>query len=133
MNKFFCVVALCVAASTAWAMEPLQESAAYQKYQNRPANELSKLIFLLDRFNTENTEIRIDGNVYKAEKAFPYGKSYLAQNYKQEKAEDWLRKHCYRTKGDNQIIYIRTQGDDFKPFRDVLIDELSVLRTIEKK
>ncbi len=122
-----CMLMMGIAAGSVFALEPMQESAAFKKYQNRTANELSKLIYLLDRFNTAQTEIQIDGNVYTAEKAFPYGKGYLAKNYKKENAADWLREHCYRTKDANEIIYIRAEGDKFRPFRDVLIEELDRL------
>ncbi|HCM42662.1 MAG TPA: hypothetical protein DIS66_05060 [Candidatus Omnitrophica bacterium] len=119
-----------VLSASAFALEPIQESAAFKKYQNRTPTELSKLIYLLDRFNTTDTEIQIDGNIYTAEKAFPYGKSFLAKNYKKENAADWLREHCYRTKDENKVIYIRFHEEKFRPFRDVLIEELERLNQI---
>jgi len=121
---------LAVLSASAFALEPIQESTAFKKYQNRTPTELSKLIYLLDRFNTVDTEIQIDGNIYTAEKAFPYGKSFLAKNYKKENAADWLREHCYRTKDENKVIYIRAYGEKFRPFRDVLIEELERLNQI---
>lgn len=131
MKKIIVFSALIIGlAQTAWALEPIQDSEAFRKYQNRTPTELSKLIYLLDRFNTPETEIQIDGNVYASEKAFPYGKSYLAKSYKKEKAADWLREHCYRTQTNNQIIYIRVPGEDFRPFRDVLIEELERLEKL---
>lgn len=117
---------------SAFALEPLQESAAYKKYQNRTPTELSKLIFLLDRFNTTETEIQIDGNIYTSEKAFPFGKSYLAKNYKKEEAANWLREHCYRTKDSNKVIYLRAGDEKFRPFRDVMIEELDKLNQLNK-
>lgn len=122
------ILGVALAAAHVFALEPIPESAAFKKYQNRSPSELSKLIYLLDRFNTPETEIRIDGNIYSSEKAFPYGKGYLAKNYNKESAEDWLRKHCYRTKESNQVIYIRVGGSDFRPFRDVLIEELETMK-----
>lgn len=131
MKKTIIVLfSLAVLSASAFALEPIQESAAFKKYQNRTPTELSKLIYLLDRFNTPETEIQIDGNIYTAEKAFPYGKSFLAKNYKKENAADWLREHCYRTKDENKIIYIRFHEEKFRPFRDVLIEELERLNQI---
>lgn len=118
----------------AWAQSlgPVQSSNAYKQYQNRSSSELSKLIFLLDRFNAPGVEMRIEGNVYTSDKAFPYSKGYLAKNYKKEKAEDWIRQHCYRSTGNNEIIYMRVDGGDFKPARDVLIEELKGLESLKK-
>lgn len=124
---------MCLLASSAFAREPIQDSKAFKKYQNRSPSELSKLVFLLDRFNTPETEIQIEGNIYTSEEAFPFGKDYLKKNYSDEKAVDWLREHCYRTKGANEIIYVRLKGGEFRPFRDVMIEELENLNQIAVK
>lgn len=110
----------------------LRDSSAFRQYQTRPKTELSKLIYLLDRFNAPGIEIKIDGNIYTTDKAFPYSKGYLAKNYKKEKAEDWIRAHCYRSMEGNKIIYMRVDGSDFRPVRDMLIEELKRLPTGKK-
>ena len=120
-------ITLCGAAE-AQVLEAAEKSVAFKQYLIRPHTELSKLIYLLDRFNVPGVEMRVDGNVYSADKAFPYSKSYLAQNYKKEKAEVWIRAHCYRSRERNEIIYMRLDKENFKPARDILIEELSRLR-----
>ncbi len=110
----------------------IQESAAFKQYQMRSKTDLSKLIYLLDRFNAPGVEIKLDGNIYSTDKAFPYSKGYLSKNYKKEKAEDWIRKHCYRSGEKNEVIYMRVGSGDFRPVRDVLIEELQNLKASEK-
>ena len=108
-----------------------QDSNAFKQYETRPRTELSKLIYLLDRFNAPGVEIKIDGNVYSTDKAFPYSKGYLAKNYKKETAEAWIRTHCYRSMDGNKVIYMRVGGGDFRPLRDMLIEELKILKEIK--
>lgn len=120
--------AICASAVFAQGLGEFKESNAFKQYETRPRSELSKLIYLLDRFNAPGVEIKIDGNIYSTDKAFPYSKGYLAKNYKKEKAEAWIRAHCYRSMEGNKIIYMRVDGGDFRPVRDMLIDELKSLK-----
>lgn len=133
MKKQILILAVITAFAvpSAYAFGPAADSNAFKQYQKRPKNDLSKLIYLLDRYNAPGVQIRISGNLYDSAQAFPYSKGYLAKNYKTgENAEAWLRKHCYRSLSTNDIIYMRVDGGDFRPARDVLIDEL---KSIEKK
>jgi|GEM_PF-1070263 len=130
----FCILSGMIFLNSAFAasLGAFQDSAAFKQYQMRSKNDLSKLIYLLDRFNAPGVEIKLDGNIYTTDKAFPYSKGYLSKNYKKEKAEDWIRKHCYRSGDKNEVIYMRVEGSDFRPVRDILIEELKSLRTFEK-
>ncbi len=110
----------------------IQDSAAFKQYQVRPQTELSKLIYLLDRFNSPAVEIKVDGNIYTTDKAFPYSKGYLSKNYKKEKAEAWIRAHCYRSSEKNEVIYMREGAAEFRPVRDILIEELKRLEALQK-
>ncbi len=134
MKKFFVILFLISAVFPALAhaeLEPLTQSAAFKRYQARPASELSKLIYLLDRFNVPGIEIKIDGNIYPAEVAFPFAKFYLALNYRKERAEVWIQKHCYRSPFTNVIMLGRLPGEAFRPGRDMLFDGLKELRCYE--
>ncbi len=125
-------VMCCTGALWAQGLEDFQDSEAFKHYLKRPRTELSRLIYLLDRFNAPGIEIKLDGNIYTTDKAFPYSKGYLSKNYKKERAEDWIRAHCYRSREKNEILYMRVGEESFKPVRDVLIEELERLRRIEK-
>ncbi len=128
----FLVLMICTTAIYAQGLGEFKTSDAYKSYLKRPKNELSKLIYLLDRFNAPGVEIKLDGNIYTTDKAFPYSKGYLSKNYKKEKAEDWIRAHCYRSREKNDVLYMRVGDEKFEPVRDVLIRELGQLRTSER-
>ncbi len=135
MKKFFLGMVLsiiCAGVVFAQGLGDFQDSDAFKHYLNRPKTELSKLIYLLDRFNAPGIEIKLDGNIYTTDKAFPYSKGYLSKNYKKEPAEDWIRAHCYRSREKNEVLYMRVGDEGFRPVRDVLIEELKHLRAIEK-
>ena len=127
----FMAMMVCATAVYAQGLGDFQGSGAYKNYLKRPKNELSKLIYLLDRFNAPSVEIKLDGNIYTTDKAFPYSKGYLSKNYKKEKAEDWIRAHCYRSREKNEVLYMRVGNESFEPVRDVLINELGQLRALE--
>ncbi len=114
------------------ALPPIGESQAFERYKKRIKTELSKLIFLLDRFNSPEMEIKIDGNTYRAEQAFPFAKAFLAVYYHKEKAEVWIQKYCYRSPFTNQVMLGCIKGEKCVPGRDLLLEELKALRLAEQ-
>ena len=110
----------------------LQPSEAYRQYAHRPRTEFSKLIYLLDRFRSTDFMIVFDGITYDAKFALKFAKKYLAQNYKKEKAESWIKIHAYRTPGAGRIILMKFADGRSRPLRDVLLEELSLLEQVEK-
>ena len=136
MRKIFIVsllVSLFCADAAFAGLPPIEESRAFQKYKKRVKTELSRLIYLLDRFNTSDIEIKIDGNTYRSELAFPFAKAFLAVYYKKEKAELWIQKYCYRSPFTNEIMLGCVKDEKCIPGRDLLLNELEVLRQTELK
>lgn len=126
---FLCLI---VFSSTVYAeLPPLQESRAFARYKNRIKTDLSKLVYLMERFNAEGVEIKIDGNIYPARIAFPFARAYLALNYSKEKAEVWIEKHCYRSPFTNNVMLVRLGDEEYQVGRDVLLNELEALRQAE--
>lgn len=134
MKKFFALIfVLFMCPTSAFAqLEPFTQSEAFKRYESRHSSELSRLIYLLERFNIPGIEIKIDGNSYPAEVAFPFAKLYLALNYRKERAEVWLQKHCYRSPFTNQVMLGRLPGEKLQPGRDMLFTGLKELREFEK-
>ncbi len=134
MKKFFsAILVIGLIATNAYAgLPPISESEAFERYKKRIKTELSKLIFLLDRFNSPEMEIKIDGNTYRAEQAFPFAKAFLAVYYKKEKAEVWIQKYCYRSPFSNQVMLGCIKDEKCVPGRDLLLEELKALRLTEQ-
>jgi len=128
----FFIVFSFFSASAFAALPPLSESQAFARYKKRIKTELSKLIYLLDRFNDPQMEIKIDGNTYRSEMAFPFAKAFLALNYRKEKAEVWIQKYCYRSPFANQVMLGCLKDEKCMPGRDLLLAELKELRKAEQ-
>lgn len=111
-------------------IEALADSAAYHTYQKRSKSELSKLLFLLDRFRVMDLEIIYDGRVYDTEFALKAARKYLQKNYRKEQAMDWVSKHTYRSIHAGDVILLRFPGGEEKQLRDVFLNELEALEKL---
>lgn len=109
------------------AIQPFQESAAYKQYQRRPKNELSKLIYLMDRYKGSSYTVLFDGAEYDSFKALKFAKSYIAKHYQKEDAASWLKEHAYRSPS-GKVIYLKTPEGKTEILRDSLIQELKLIQ-----
>ena len=114
-------------------LEPVAQSQAYQEFLKKPANDLSKMVCLLNYFRTAPVVVRFEGIDYTAEAAYPFGLVYLMTNYHNENPEDWAKKHCYRSLFGNNIIFLKFQDGSSRPFRDVVIEKYHELEDAQRK
>lgn len=116
-----------MASSAAMALEavmpPFQETAAYQQYQKRPKSELSKLLYLMDRFKSSPLIVIYDRVEYESSVALKHAKSYVSKHYHREDAASWIRENAYRSSGGG-VIYVKYPDGKKRVLRDVLIEEL---------
>ena len=113
--------------------QPLGESMAYRQYQRRPKNELSKLLFLIDRFAQSKVEIIYDGFHFPAAKAAGMARWFLSRNYKKQTAEEWIFQWCNTTVPRGKIILVKLPDGSTELGREVLLGELAALERLEKK
>ncbi len=117
------------AMPTVTVLEPLKTSAAFNQYQKRPKSELSKLIFLMDRFRGCPAEVIYNGSHYDSEFALKTAKAYMAKHYKKKQpAETWIRENAYRSEPGRQVILYKEPQGAPRPLRDVLLGELEELK-----
>jgi hypothetical protein len=114
-------------------LEPVKQSPAYQEFLKKPDTDLSRMICLLNYFRTAPVIVRFEGVDYTAEAAYPFGLVYLMTNYRNEKPEEWARKHCYRSLFGNNIIFFKFQDGSSRPARDVIIDKFHELEEAQKQ
>jgi hypothetical protein len=114
-------------------LEPVAQSQAYQEFLKKPGNDLSKMICLLNYFRTAPVVVRFEGIDYTAQAAYPFGLVYLMTNYRNEKPDDWARKHCYRTLFGNNIIFFKFQDGSSRPARDVILEKYHELEEAQQK
>ena len=124
------VFSLCGMAPAVFAaegLEPLETSKAYQEFLKKPANDLAKMICVLNYFRTAPVVVQYEGIDYPAQLAYPVGLVYLMTNYRNEDPQAWIKKNCYRTLSGNSIIYLKFQDGKTRPARDVLLEKFREL------
>ncbi len=133
MKRVFMILSLVVLSTgvckTSFA-EPAQGSAAVsalQKYQKRPQNELSKLIYLMDVFRGSDYKVVYDKMEYDSTAALQTAKNYIAKHYSNQNALAWVKEHSYRSAG-GQIIYLKSADGKSEILRDALVRELKTLK-----
>ncbi|MFA7255871.1 MAG: hypothetical protein WC133_07270 [Candidatus Omnitrophota bacterium] len=114
-------------------LEPVAQSQAYQEFLKKPANDFSKMICLLEYFRTAPILVQFEGIDYTPQIAYPIGLVYLMTNYRNEKPEEWAKRHCYRSIFNNKIIYLKFQDGSARPARDVIIEKYHELEEAQEK
>ena len=106
---------------------PLRESTAYAQFKMRPLNDLSRLIYLIDRFSDTGVEIIYDGNYFKAKFAGRIAMWFLSQRYRKETPEQWIMRWCNVSIPANNLIWVKMPSGKVRLAREVLMDELKAL------
>ncbi len=114
-------------------LEPVEQSQAYQEFLKKPGNDLAKMICLLNYFRTAPVVVRFEGVDYTAQAAYPFGLVYLMTNYRNEKPDDWAKRHCYRSLFSNSIIFFKFQDGSSRPARDVILEKYYELEGAQRK
>jgi len=115
------------------------ESKAYQQFKLRPMSDLSKLIYLIDRFIDSDIQIMYENHYYPAFFAARAARAFLPAHYKNEKPEAWIMQWCSTSFPSGAPIWMKFSDGSFKLGREVLIQELKLLNqtlegeSIEKK
>lgn len=107
----------------------IQESKAYRKFENRPPTDLSKILYLIERFEATDMEVNYSGHYYKAHAAALIARFFLATHYKKETVSAWVILWCHRSI-DGQLIYVRYPNGKFSLSRDILIREWKNLELV---
>ncbi len=111
---------------------PILESKAYLQFKSRPVSELSRLIYLIDRFGGTKIEVVYNGNYYKPVFVASLAKFFLSQNYRKETVNEWIMKWCNVSIPSGNLIWVRFPDGKFKLSRDVLKSEMAALETVIK-
>ena len=109
----------------------MKESDAYKEYLKRPQSELSKVLFLIDRFKNTEFKVIYGGDEYDSNFGVTMARQFLILNYKNETADRWVKTHTYLSEPEGQIIYLKYPKGDRRPARDVLLEELRDLDNLE--
>ncbi|MBI4387965.1 MAG: hypothetical protein HY582_02855 [Candidatus Omnitrophica bacterium] len=112
---------------------PLAESKAFEQYLKRPQNELSKLLYLVDRFGDTDIEILYENTYYKAPLVSRTVRFFLAIHYKGETAEHWIKQWCTTSIPSGKPVWAKLPDGSFKLARELFLEELdSLAKAIQK-
>ena len=89
--------------------------------------EFLKMSQIIDLYRNADLGVIVDGIYRKPVETARYAQQYLLHFFEPGMtAEEWIRKHCYRSiKGE--IIYFKYPDGATKPMRDVFLEELQKL------
>lgn len=106
---------------------PIKESNAYKQYSMRPKSELSKLLYLIDRFGTIDADILYDGIHYRTGWVAGFARVFITRSYHNETAKDWIMKWCNRSVLKGELIWAEFPNKKVQLGREVLLNELKAL------
>lgn len=107
----------------------MAESKAFQLYSKQPKSELSKLLFLMNRFKESKALVLYNGYEYQAPEAMRLARNYLMKKYKKEEAAFWVKKYCYKT-NSGSVILLKAPDGKTRPALDVAVEELATLEKL---
>lgn len=110
-----------------YQLPPLEDSPAYRQFSRRPPSELTKLLYLIDRFRDTQVTVVYNGSNYDAREAARIAKKFLMSNYKKETAEFWVRKYCFRSEPANRWILFKAPDGSVAKAGEILLAELQRL------
>ena len=112
---------------------PIQESKAFKQFVLKPTSELSKLIYLADRFGESKIEVQYEGHYYSAPFVAKTVRIFLAAHYAQQAADYWISEYAVTSIPSGKPIWLKFPDGSFKLAREVFINELKALDEIVKE
>lgn len=109
---------------------PIKESTAFKQFVKRPPSELSKLVYLIDRFSEAKVKINYDGFFYDAPFSAKVAKWFLARRYRSQSAEEWIMLWCNKSVPGGSLIWVIDSQENTKLAREVLFEELKTLHAV---
>lgn len=119
-------------------IEILRRTEAYHQFRMRPTSDLSRLIYLIDRFADSDAEILYNGINFRPVFAARIARWFLTRNYKEETPKEWIMKWCNKSVPSGDLIWIHYPDGTYKLGREILLEEIAMLEKavtmdIEKK
>ena len=123
MTALFCPAAFAFEAQ----MPPLEESRAFHEYALRPESDLSRLIYLIDRFKEAKIDIVYGGLTVQPQFAAGIAKWFLSKQYEGQTARQWIIQWCSETVPSGEVIWVRDSQGKYVASRALLFEELEKL------
>ncbi len=113
-------------------LPPMKDSAAYQQFCTKPVTELSKLVYLIDRFGASDIQVVYDNYHYNAKFCAVVARWLLSMRYHQETAEQFIIRWCNTSFPGGNLIWVKYPDGDYRLARDILKEELRLLESTVK-
>lgn len=112
---------------------PAEDSKAYQKFCLRPFNELSKIVYLIDRLKESRVQVVYDDIFFNPIFVAKVAKWFLSQRYQGQKAQEFVLLYCNASLIEKKLIWVKDEKEVFKLSREILLEELKKLEEIYTK
>lgn len=114
-------------------LPPIHESMAYRNFKRRRPSEISRLVYLIDRYKGADLRVIYDGAPYENEVAVRVARWFLPRYYNNEKAEAWIVRYCSTTFPLDNPIYFEFPDGRRKLAREMLLEELAALAKADEE
>ncbi len=111
---------------------PVEGTEAFRQYMMRPRSDYSTLLYLIDRMGVYDLDILYDGYHYKSKFIVPFGRWFLARNYKNQTMDEWIKQWCNRSLKRGELIWVDGPDKKLRLSRDILAAELKALEDAVK-
>lgn len=108
----------------------IEKTRAFEQYRSRPENELSKMLYLIDRFGETNAEVIYAGKTFKTGMVARIARWFIKTHYKDEQARGWINQWCYRTIPSGELVWVKGKDGSYFSARDILLADLGRLESI---
>lgn len=115
--------------SSSW-LPPIRESGAYQQFAKRTYSELSKLLYLIDRYKDTAILVIYDGAPYDTAICLRVVRWFLPRYYHNERAEEWVKRYCSTSILFGNPIFVKLPDGTRVLATNFLLEELRTLKEV---
>ena len=115
------------------ALQPVEQTRAFEQYLLRPYSEHSKILYLIDRFGSEDVKIIYDGYEFNSQFASHLALWFLSRFYKNENPKTWILRWCNRSFPGGNLIMVKLPDGKLVKSRDMLLMEMVGLEEAQQK
>lgn len=114
-------------------LPPIQESPAYKQFRQKPQSELSKMMYLIQRFKNLNVEIQYNSHRYRIREISPLIMAYVFANFDRKgTAREWVIANASYSRTKRNPILVHLQDGSHERASELLLRELEILEKTVK-
>ncbi len=112
-------------------LPPVHESLAFKQLRQRPKSELSKMLYLIERFKNMNAEVQYNSGRYKIKDISILIQGFILVNFDRKgTAKDWVIQNASYSRTKRNPIWVYLPDGSHCLAKDLLLQELETLEKL---